>query len=484
MRRRDLLHQLGLSVPGGIVAGAQFIQARPQNARSVHPQKAKGDASTIAPEKGTGRTATQRPRVQGRYVNRPLVQVDVKALRLLDDMEDRAAKYFFEQADPTTGSVYDRARADGMGPTEGGITHAYRSASSISATGFGLSGLCIAAERGYLNSADCERRVETVLEFFATRCEHEHGFFYHYIDIVTGARIGKAEVSSIDTSFLLCGVLHCRQYFNSRKIDRLASAIYERIDWPWMLDGGQTLSMGWTPEDGFIRYRWDIYAELLTMYLLAIGSPTCPLPASAWNEVKRPEMDFGGIRYITGQAPLFIHQYPHAWCDFRDIRDQHANYFTNSVAATRAHQLFCLLLHGQFPQIDQDIWGISASESRWGYRAWGGPPAMGPIDGTIAPNAAGGSLPFLPAECSNVLLNIRSRYPKTWQRYGFVDSFQPSSDWYCGDVIAIDLGIMMLMSENMRTGMVWKDFMKNEEIKRAMKAVGFRSDPDASSQQL
>ena len=144
MRRRDLLHQLGLSVPGGIVAGAQFLEARPQNARLVQSQKAKEDASTIAPEKGTGRTATRRPRVQGRYVNRPLVQVDVKALRLLDDMEERAAKYFFEQADPTTGSVYDRARADGMGPTEGGITHAYRSASSISATGlswFGRNGV-------------------------------------------------------------------------------------------------------------------------------------------------------------------------------------------------------------------------------------------------------------------------------------------------------------------------------------------------------
>lgn len=109
---------------------------------------------------------------------------------------------------------------------------------------------------------------------------------------------------------------------------------------------------------------------------------------------------------------------------------------------------------------------------------------MGPIDGTVVPNAAGGSLPFLPAECSNVLLNMRTRYPKCWQRYGFVDSFQPSSGWYCGDVIAIDLGIMMLMSENLRTGMVWSDFMKNREIVHAMRAVGFRHDPEANAEQM
>ena len=476
MKRRDILQGLGAAVGSGALAKA-IVNQTPL-------RKTDHGVGVLAPEKGSGRTALKKPHVKGRYLNQPLTQVDAKALRLLDDMEERAAQYFYEQADPTTGLIYDRARANGLGLPEGGITHAYRSASSIAATGFGLSGLCVAAQHGYLKSAACERRVERVLAFFAERCQHEHGFFYHYIDIVTGARIGQTEVSSIDTSFLLSGVLHCKQFFNSREIDKLASTIYHRVDWPWMLDGGTTLSMGWTPENGFIKYRWDIYAELLTMYLLAIGSPTHPLPASVWNDIKRPEMDFGGVRYITGQAPLFIHQYPQAWCDFREVRDRHANYFTNSVAATRAHQLFCLMLHGQFPQIDQDIWGISASESRWGYRAWGGPPAMGPIDGTIIPNAAGGSLPFLPAECSNVLLNIRNRYPRTWQRYGFVDSFQPSSKWYCGDVLAIDLGIMMLMSENMRTGAVWNSFMKNREITQAMREVGFRKDGKTELQAL
>jgi hypothetical protein len=467
MKRRDLLQTLGLVVGSGTLSGA--------------PQKGTG---VPAPARGAGRNAVRKPQVKGRYVNRPLTQVDPRALRLLDEVEERAAQYFFERADPNTGLVYDRSRATGKGLPEGGIDKEFPTASSISATGFGLSALCIAAERGYLKPAACQKRAEAILEFFALRCPHEHGFFYHYIDITNGSRISNFEVSSIDMALLLCGILHCRQYFNSQRLDRLAATIYKRIDWPWMMAGGKTLSMGWTPENRFIKYRWDNYAELLTMYLMAVGSPTHPIPAAVWNEVKRPMMEFGGIRYITGQAPLFIHQYPQAWCDYRDVRDAHANYFTNSVAATRVHQLFCMMLHSEFPHIDQDVWGISASESRWGYRAWGGPPRMGPLDGTVAPCAAGGSLPFLPAECSNVLWNMRDRYPKCWQRYGFVDSFQPSSGWFCEDVIAIDLGIMMLMAENLRTGMVWEDFMKNHEIRQAMREVGFKRDPDASMQQL
>ena len=260
---------------------------------------------------------------------------------------------------------------------------------SIAATGFGLSALCIAAKRHYLVPSQCEERVERTLAFLLETCPHEHGFLYHFIDIESGQRLFGSELSSIDTALLLCGVLHCRQYFagNSR-IEALATTFYRRIDWQWMLNGGDTLSMGWLPEQGFLKHRWDIYAELTTMYLLAIGSPNHPIPAEMWESVQRPVISYGGIDYISGVAPLFIHQYPQAWCDYRYIRDRHANYFTNSIAATRAHQLWCLVLGQKFPWIDQDMWGISASDSRQGYRVWGGPPSMGPLDGTLVPSAA------------------------------------------------------------------------------------------------
>jgi hypothetical protein len=328
----------------------------------------------------------------------------------------------------------------------------------------------------------CEQRVETTLAFLLEQCPHVHGFLYHFLDIESGERLFGSELSSIDTSLLLSGILLCRQYFSGNlRIHALATTLYNRVDWKWMLNGSDTLSMGWLPETGFIQYRWDVYAEMLTMLLMAIGASRNAVPPTAWNAVTRPIIEFGGIDFISGVAPLFVHQYAHAWCDFRHLRDEHANYFVNSVAATRAHQLFCLTLGRQFPWMDQNLWGITASESPTGYRVWGGPPQFGGIDGTIVPCATAGSLVFLPAECSHVLLSIREKYgEKAWTRYGFIDAFQPQSNWFAEDQLGIDLGISVLMAENLRTGFCWNYFMRNNEITNAMQMVGFQPDPGNS----
>ena len=201
--------------------------------------------------------------------------------------------------------------------------------------------------------------------------------------------------------------------------------------------------------------------------------------------LQRPIAPYGGIDYITGVAPLFIHPYQQAWCDYRDQRDLHANYFTNSIAATRAHQLWCIHLGQKFNWVDMDMWGITASDSKDGYRVWGGPPAIGPLDGTLVPCAAAGSLPFLPAECSHVLLSMREKMgPRVWTRYGFVDAFDVRGNWFAEDILGIDQGISVLMAENLRSGFMWEYFMKNREITHAMSEVQFHPDPDANSQVL
>ena len=183
---------------------------------------------------------------------------------------------------------------------------------------------------------------------------------------------------------------------------------------------------------------------------------------------------YDGIEYISGNDPLFTHQYSHAWFDFRARRDRYADYFENSIRATRAHKLFCLSLHDRFPDYSEDLWGISASDSAHGYTAWGGPPPKGRIDGSIVPCATGGSLPFLFPDCIRVLHTIRRRYgARAWQRYGFVDAFNPLTGWYDADVLGIDLGITMLMAENHRTGLVWDVFMRNPEAKLAQSRAGF-----------
>jgi hypothetical protein len=427
--------------------------------------------------KTESQTAQQYQHGPGVFINRPLTQVSKAAGALLDDLEGRGCDFFFNEASPRTGLVRDRASAVGLSLSR---------IASIAATGFGLTALCIAHKRNYLGKLQCEQRVEKTLAFLLEDCPHEHGFLYHFIDIESGQRKFGSELSSIDTALLLCGVLTCRQYFaGNARIEALATTFYRRVDWEWMLNGGKTLSMGWLPDQGFLKHRWDIYSELMTMYLMAIGSPTHPVPPETWNALQRPVVQFGGIDYISGVAPLFIHQYAHAWCDYRDVRDLHTNYFTNSIAATRAHQLWCLTEGRKFPWIDQDLWGISASDARDGYRVWGGPPEMGQPDGTLVPSACGGSLVFLPAECSHVLLQMRQRFDdKVYTRYGFVDAFYPKSNWFAPDILGIDQGITVLMAENLRTGFVWEQFMKNREIAHAMELVQFHPDPDTNSQVL
>ncbi|MGA7315856.1 MAG: glucoamylase family protein [Silvibacterium sp.] len=421
--------------------------------------------------------AQKYPQQPGVFINRPLTQVSKAADALLDDLTGRGCDFFYNEASPKSGLVRDRAPAAGRSLSR---------VASIAATGFGLSALCIAAKRNYLRPSDCEQRVEKTLAFLLEECPHEHGFLYHFIDMESGQRMFGSELSSIDTALLLCGILLCRQYFaGNTRIEALATTFYRRIDWVWMLNDGPTLSMGWLPDQGFLKHRWDIYAELITMYLMAIGSPTHPISPDTWDALQRPVVSFGGIDYISGVAPLFIHQYAHAWGDYRDLRDLHANYFTNSIAATRVHQLWCLTEGRSFPWIDQDMWGITASDSRAGYRVWGGPPAMGPLDGTLVPSAAAGSLPFLPAECSHVLLSMRQKMgDRVWTRYGFVDAFNPKANWFAQDILGIDQGISVLMAENQRSGFVWQYFMKNREMVNAMGKVQFHPDPDANTQVL
>ena len=387
--------------------------------------------------------------------------------QLLDDIQKRSFEFFWNEASPQTGQVKDRALANGGDQ---------RKMSSIAATGFGLTALCIGDRRGYRPSKDIKERVRTTLDFLANKLENVHGFYYHFINMDTGARWDKGvELSSIDTSLLLCGVLTGRQYFDDQLIKDLASTIYDRVDWPWMQNGEKTLSMGWFPEKGFLPARWNHYCELMMIYLLGIGSPTHPLPPDTWDAWTRPKINYKGIEYISGNDPLFTHQYSQAWFDFRNTRDAYTNYFDNSVKATKAHKLFCLSLHDEFPDYSDDLWGISASDWEKGYTAWGGPPKQGPIDGSIVPYATGGSLPFLYDECMKVLRNIRGPYgDKAWTQYSYVDAFNPLSGWYDKDVLGIDLGITMLMAENHRTGMVWEAFMKNPEAQGGMEKAGFK----------
>jgi hypothetical protein len=386
--------------------------------------------------------------------------------QFLNDLEAASFLFFWEQSNPETGMVKDRCNVHD--PNREG-------ASSIAATGFGLTALCIGDQRRFISTGDALDRVLTTLRFLWKRLPNQRGFFYHFANPETGERMFDSEVSSVDTAILLCGILTCREHFGDPTIALLADLIFNRADWTWLSEDTSLLTHGWKPETGFLSSRWEDYSELMMMYLLGMGSAVHPLRQETWNAWKRLTFEYDGMRYIGSFAPLFVHQYSQAWFDFRGRRDKYADYFKNSVTATEVHRRFCLELGKQFPDYSDDLWGITASDSEHdGYVAWGGPPATGPIDGTVVPSAAGGSLPFLPAATMRVLKTIRQRYPSAWSKYGFVNAFNPLKNWYDSDVIGIDTGIILLMAENLRTGFVWDTFMMAAEAQRGMRRAGLK----------
>jgi hypothetical protein len=240
-----------------------------------------------------------------------------------------------------------------------------------------------------------------------------------------------------------------------------------------MLNGHpHLLSHGWREESGFIPTRWDTYSEHAILYILAIGSPTFSISPESWYAWRRDYISYGGYKYLAGDAPLFIHQFSQAWLDLRGRREKGApniDYYENSVKATRAQRQFFIDVSKEFPTYTANVWGLTASDSEKGYTAWGAPPRPADLDGTVVPCAAAGSLMFTPDISLAALREMKNRFgAKIYKNYGFVDAFNPRTNWTDTDVIGIDLGITLLSAENLRTGKVWFWFMQNAEIAGAL----------------
>jgi len=398
----------------------------------------------------------------------PSPKISIEDQFFLADLSKRSIFYFLEHSSPVTGMVLDRARnfpKDRSQPE--------RSPASIGATGFCLAALCIGVERKYIPADAAQGQIRRTLRYFAHDAYQNHGWFYHFMDADTGERKLRSEVSSIDTALLVAGMLTARQYFrHDPEIVRLAELIYRRLDFHWMLNGDPLLlAHGWRPGSGFIKHRWDTYSEHMILYLLALGSPTYPLRPDAWYAWRRPEVTYDSYRYISGSGPLFTHQYSHAWVDFRFRREagpRGIDWFQNSITATRAHRAFCMSLVPKYGY-SAEVWGVTSSDSPRGYKEWGNPLSGSSIDGTVVPCAAGGSLMFAPDICMPALRAMQSLYSdRLYHRYGFSDAFNPQTNWTATDVLGIDLGITMLSAENLLTGNVWRWFMANPEIPRAM----------------
>jgi hypothetical protein len=418
--------------------------------------------------------------------------------KMLDNLQHDTFQYFLHESNPRNGLVKDKT--------------APHWPASIAAVGLALAAYPVGVECGYLSRADAVQRTLATLRFFHDSPQGTQpdatgykGFYYHFLDMDTGRRVWNCELSTIDSTFLLAGGLTAAAYFTGNaegesEIRDLADALYRRADWVWAQHGGKTVTHGWTPEKGFIPYRWEGYDEALLLYVLGLGSPTHALsvgsyPAWAATYVWK---HIYGIEFLYA-GPLFIHQLSHIWLDLRDIQDapmrtKDSNYFENSRRATRAQQEYCIRNPQDYTGYSEQCWGVTASDGPgptnrkidgvertfYDYLARGVP--FGPDDGTISPWAVVASLPFAPDLVIPTIAYFDRMELRIDNPYGFKATYNPTypvktsnkygwvSPWHFG----INQGPIVLMIENYRSGMLW-DLMRGcAYIRDGLRRADFR----------
>ena len=428
-----------------------------------------------------------------------------------EDIEKRTFQWFWDTVNRKNGLVPDRW------PTP--------SFSSIAAVGFALPAYAIGIERGWCARAEARDLTLTTLRFFwnapqgpeAAGTAGHKGFFYHFLDMETGLRHKTVELSSIDTTILLLGILFSGQYFNrdhaaEREIRQLADAIYARADWNFFrTDGRKPISMGWHPENGLIGANWVGFNEGMMANILALGSPTFPGPDDLWQAWTAPYSRFwrgeGATRRLAF-APLMPGQYSQIFIDFRGIRDAVMreagfDYFENSRRETYANRTYCVANPMRWDGYSDRLWGLAACDGPGNFRLpfkgetrqFYGYSARGPVgdpdgrdDGTLTPSAALGALPFAPEiaiPAAEALIN----YPRLFREYGFLDAFNPSfrytdrsletgsvdpaSGWVATDYLGIDQGPILLQAANYRDDFVWRYTSRVPAIRLGLKRAGF-----------
>jgi hypothetical protein len=414
----------------------------------------------------------------------------------LDQLQRAAFGYFLQAVNPANGLIADTSRE--------------HSPCSIGVVGFALSAYPVAVERGWMARADAVARCGATLRFFresdqsgSPEATGYKGFYYHFLDMHTGARVWRSELSTIDTSFLIAGALTAGSYFTANtpeetELRELVETLYRRVDWRWSQGEAATIRQGWKPECGFLNYGWDGYNESIILYVLALGSPTHPLEGDcyeAWTATYQWENLYGHDFLYAG--PLFIHQFSHAWIDFRGIQDRfmrekRCDYFENSRRATEVQREYARRNPNEFAGYDENCWGLTACDGPtnempelaherrrlFGYAARGVP--YGPDDGTIGGWAALASLPFAPGIALGAARNMLQRYPEMLSAQRYTSSFNPTlagagrGAWVSAGHFGLDQGIVVIMIENHRTQLIWRLMRDGPYVGRGLRGAGFR----------
>jgi hypothetical protein len=416
----------------------------------------------------------------------------------LDRLQVTTLQYYLHETNPANGLIRDKTAKDAP--------------CSIAAVGLALSTIPVLVERGVISREFAPELALKRLRFFRDSAHGPEpdatgykGFYYHFLDMKTGRRVWRCELSTIDSAFLFAGMLTCAAYFDGdsteeAEVRALADFLYRRADWTWAQGGGVALTHGWKPETGFLPHRWTGYDEGLLLYILGLGSPTFPLPPESyaaycstyeWKTIYGRELLYSG--------PLFTHQLSHLFIDFRGLRDafmrEHgSDYFENSRQATYVHQEYAVHNPLELAGYGPTCWGITATDGPgwqrrtvhgierqfYDYYARGAP--FGPDDGTIAPWVAIASLPFAPEIVRPTIRALAGLDLGMTKRYGFKPSFNetystPESEtgwWVTPYHFGIDQGPVVLMIENYRSGLIWNVMHRSPYVTVGLRRAGFR----------
>ena len=398
--------------------------------------------------------------------------LSVEDQEFLDEVQRKAFDYFWEGFDPVTGLIADKAK---------------RRRTSIAHSGFGLSAFCIGVDRGWVSKDEAYDRILITLNSYYKDpndendfcVEGRYGLFYHFVNVDTGKRQGRTEISTIDSGLLMAGILHVMTYFKGTEVEELAKKIYEKAQWEEYTSRRGAITGGWKPaEENWVNPEYRGFNEYSMVYLIGMGSPTYPLPESSWDAYSsgngfqwmKPYHDIGPFMTPKGvmQPHAYLYQFPACWYDFRNKKDNYANYWEVSVNALKANRRYTQNW-GEMVGYDEELWGWTACAGPRGYIGF-----SRPYNGTLAPSAVIASLPFLPEESLKSIKYMYEKFgDKIWGEYGFVDAFNPHLDWYDDGFIGIDKGNEVLMIENFRNEGVWKVFMQNPYVAEGMRKAKF-----------
>ena len=405
---------------------------------------------------------------------------------LLDYIEKVHFNYMWEGAEANSGLACERIHLDGVYPQND------KTVVTIGGSGFGVAGLIVGMERGFITRAEGVARLHKIVDFL-TRADRFHGVWPHWLEGTTGKvkPFGKKDNGGdlVESCFLMESLLCVRQYVKdgnksekelAAKIDKL----WKEMDFEWYRRGGQNvLYWHWSPE-----YEWDMnfplegYNECLITYILGAASPTHSIPAECYHEGWARKGTFTTDAKPYGYAlelnhnyaeqkggPLFWAHYSYIGLDPRGLKDRYANYWNVVANHAKSDYAYCVENPKNFKGYGENCWGLTASYSTVGYTAH----CPSNDIGVITPTAALSSFPYTPEESMRALKYFYSKGNWIWGKYGFYDAFSEQDNWTVPHYLAIDQCTIATMIENYRSGLLWKLFMSCPEVQKGLKKLGF-----------